>query len=259
MISPDQNSLTNAKVTTSRVAEIVVDSAIESAVNAFLVLLMGGIALDIVGEVAKEMTPSLPPGFHLKGSALSFGSWTSSIAQHGFLLCSVVFFLPTTCLRLARLFRPADETSIKPAATRIQKIGQRLSEGWFGLLVGNAFGAMIAAIVIGWTEQFALTQIVYHTLLDWAVPGIRAVTGWVLGDSTTTAIGSWLSWYGENQLKFTFWFLYVASVCDDLGIPNFKSLARWLYRRLRKSRERSFFGASATLIPKPSFMILETR
>ncbi|HWW01402.1 MAG TPA: hypothetical protein VNZ64_17025 [Candidatus Acidoferrum sp.] len=31
----------------------------------------------------------------------------------------------------------------------------------------------------------------------------------------------------QNQFKFTFWFFYTAAICDDLGLPNFKTLGRY--------------------------------
>ncbi|MGO8700201.1 MAG: hypothetical protein ACLQVY_21130 [Limisphaerales bacterium] len=33
-----------------------------------------------------------------------------------------------------------------------------------------------------------------------------------------------------------FWILYAAGVFDDLGVPNLKTLARWLWRRWRKKQ-----------------------
>jgi hypothetical protein len=43
----------------------------------------------------------------------------------------------------------------------------------------------------------------------------------------------WWSWYDQNQLKFNFWLIYLAAVCDDFGIPNLKSLVRWGWRKWR--------------------------
>jgi hypothetical protein len=234
MTAPDQKLEVPMKLTSGKVVEILIESALESAVNAFLVMLMGSIALEIVSGVAKEMTPSSPPGMYWSKAAGSANAWSAPLREHSFLICSALFFIPTAYFRLRTAFRPVTEPG---PATRLQKIGRRLSEGWFGLVVGNAFGAMISAMVVGWVQQFSITQMVFHWLADGALPYLRAFTSWALGEPLADNIGNWLAWFSQNQLKFTFWFLYLASVCDDLGIPNLKSLARWAWRRSQKNRK----------------------
>jgi len=150
-----------------------------------------------------------------------------------------LIFTATISLRLAQYGKTKEEW--KPG-TRLQKIGRRLSEDWFGLIVGNAFGAMISAIVVVWVQKFTLTQLAFNAAGGWAVPAIRELANWLLGETLTQTLGDWLSWYGGNQFRFTFWFLYLACVCDDLGIPNLKTLARRGWRRLRKLNQTAPVG-----------------
>jgi len=60
-------------------------------------------------------------------------------------------------------------------------------------------------------------------------------------DSPTTGgwmshVKAWFNWYGDNQLRLNFWVIYLGAICDDFGIPNFKSLARWFWRRVQANR-----------------------
>ncbi len=66
------------------------------------------------------------------------------------------------------------------------------------------------------------------------LPGLHKLAEQVFGASRVDGFRRLFSWYGENQFKFDFWFIYFASVCDDLGLPNLKTLARFFWRRLRK-------------------------
>ena len=117
--------------------------------------------------------------------------------------------------------------------SRLQKIGRHLSEDWFSLIVANAFVAMASAMVLAWAQEFSLIQMVWHWFLESIRPGLHNLAALVLGVARADAIGKLFSWYGDNQLKFNFWIIYVASVCDDLGLPNLKTLARFIWRRVR--------------------------
>jgi hypothetical protein len=91
---------------------------------------------------------------------------------------------------------------------------------------------MIAAMAAYWIQQFSFSQILLHWL--WAAIGtpIHGILAQVLGKSTD-GLDSWFGWYNANQLKLSFWFFYLTAICDDLGLPNLKTLARWLWRRVR--------------------------
>jgi branched-subunit amino acid ABC-type transport system permease component len=100
--------------------------------------------------------------------------------------------------------------------------------------VGNAFGALISAIVIYLVEMFTGTSFLIKLLLAAILPGVKAIATFIFGASIVNFVGSTLDWYGDNQLRFNFWILYVAAICDDLGLPNLKTLARFLWSRWRK-------------------------
>jgi hypothetical protein len=58
------------------------------------------------------------------------------------------------------------------------------------------------------------------------------------GGSLPDLVERWFSWYGANQAKFAFWLLYSAALCDDLGLPNYKTLARRPWNRFSKEFQR---------------------
>jgi hypothetical protein len=235
MTTIDQKPEAYLHLRSQGIVETLIDCAIESAVNAFLVLLMGGIAIDIIGGLARDMIPSAPPGARWNHNAPGPQGWLVQLHQHQFAICFALLFVPTTYFRLKRKSDQSDETK---SQTRLHKIGERLAEGWFALIVGNAFGAMVAAIVIDCAQNFSFAKMLYQAAFGWASPHLHAFAVWIFGPALTETIDAWLAWYRGNQLKFTFWLVYVASVCDDLGIPNLKSLARWACTRFQKRRMR---------------------
>jgi hypothetical protein len=207
---------------------------VASFVNTFLVLIFGGIAFGIVSGLSRNMVPSLPPGFSHPASAEAEGSGHASWQFHFshqqrfFAVFAILF----TVSAWARLSRQSSNPLTSERATQVQRFGRRLSEGWFSLAVGNAFGAMIAAMAAYWIQQFSFSQILLHWL--WAAIGtpIHGILAQIFGKSTA-AIGAWFDWYNANQLKLSFWVFYLAAICDDLGLPNLKTLARFLWRRAR--------------------------
>jgi len=38
----------------------------------------------------------------------------------------------------------------------------------------------------------------------------------------------------DNQMKLNFWIIYLAWAFDDMGVPNYKTLARWAWHRYKK-------------------------
>jgi hypothetical protein len=61
--------------------------------------------------------------------------------------------------------------------------------------------------------------------------------------SLSDLVERWSTWYGVNQTKFAFWLLYSAALCDDLGLPNYKTLARRAWNRFCKAiQRRKVFG-----------------
>ena len=218
-----------------KLGDVLWESAAEAVVQTILILVMGGLALDLVGDLFHDMIPSPPPG--LAGAAgveaessATWRHWRSSFTEYQF---PIVFALLFILLASRRLFVRTQTQAQSKAVSRIQKIGRRLSEDWFTLIVGNAFGAMVCAMVLVWTQTFSLPQMLWGWFVESILPGFHKLAEQLFGANRVDAFGRLFSWYGENQIKFDFWFIYFASVCDDLGLPNLKTLARFLWRRLR--------------------------
>jgi hypothetical protein len=223
------------RVSIDTVVEILWETAASTLLKAFFATIFGSIAFGIVGELCKDMAPSMPPGFSHQQKAEAEQSqkphvWPDLIQKHQFAIVYGAIFIPTVGFRLRNLMYGAP--AIAPRS-RLSRIGRRLSENWFGLMVGNAFGAMIAAVVLVWVSQFSWLQFLLHMLLGAFLPSLKDIVGWLFGHRMGNALGAWLDWYGDNQLKFTFWVLYIGAICDDIGIPNFKSLGRWAWRKYR--------------------------
>ncbi len=137
-----------------------------------------------------------------------------------------------------RLWGRAPDEPKSGGTSRLQRFGHQVSENWFEIIVINAIGAMISAVVLFWVQQFTPMKMLLAWVLDSVIAGIQSAISALFGAGIGRKFGAWFSWYGENQLKFTFWFFYVAAICDDLGLPNFKTLGRWLGRRVRHARKR---------------------
>ena len=228
--APQQPSLQNP-VTLGKVTDILWETAVASLVNTFLVLLFGSIAFGIVSGIFHDMVPSLPLGLSHSVSAEAeaaspHSSWQTSYQQRFVLVFAILF----TVSAWARLSRHSVDPLTSRRAARVQRLGRRIAEGWFGLIVGNAFGAMIAAMVASWVQQFSFTQVVLHWL--WSVIGVP-IHGILERVDSSAGIDGWFSWYNANQLKFSFWVFYLAAICDDLGLPNLKTVARLVWRRVR--------------------------
>jgi hypothetical protein len=211
--------------------ETLVDAAVEAAVNAFLIVVLGSVALGMVGGIFQKMVPSAPPGL---GDAVRFGgsdTWNLAYATakaNRFALVFAVIWPLTTWSRLANR-RSAGAAN----AARWQGISRRVSENWFGLVVVNAFVAMITATVLATVPTSAWWWL-WKPIQQFLGPPFHSAMEFVLGPAGHDRLQGFASWYGENQVRFNFWFLYLSSVCDDLGIPNWKTLLRRLWRRWRK-------------------------
>lgn len=209
-------------------------SAVDAFVKTILVLVMGNIALGILGGIFSEMTPSAPPFLssdsHPAASSNSVSmmhTWWSAAHEHQFGIVYLILFALTAWTRIV---------AVSPVVvgggsteTRFQRIGGELSKNWFRLIVGNAFGALVSAIVIYFVETFTGTRLLVNLLLAAILPAINAIATIIFGSALVNFIGGMFAWYGDNQIRFNFWVLYVAAVCDDLGIPNLKTLARFLW------------------------------
>jgi hypothetical protein len=222
--------------TSGKVVDALWSSAIDALVKTILILVMGNIALGILGGIFSSMTPSMPP--FLAGSSVSqshstsssmLQKWWSSAHEHQFAIIYAIMFAVYARVRLIAVFCNVSEASVN--RTRLQKISNQLSKDWFRLIIGNAFGALVSAIVLYFVETFTGTRFLFNLLLAAILPSINAVATFLLGSGIVNFVGGLFSWYGDNQLRFNFWVLYVAAVCDDLGIPNLKTLARFAWSR----------------------------
>ena len=212
---------------------------IESFVQAIVISVLGTIAVDVASGIWREMTPSVPAAFaHApvpQGESSSRWNLWSSFQQHRFgILFCLLFVLKAWGRSSGQSALSADKNG---RSSRFDRIGRQLSENWFGLIVGNAFGALISAMVLVWVQQFSFWHWVRRFLFDSLSSSIHEISVHIFGSGNVGAIGSWFAWYGNNQLKLTFWAFYFAAICDDLGIPNLKTFGRWWWRRLRKRAE----------------------
>jgi hypothetical protein len=224
------------------------DSAVDSAVLAFLVLIMGSITVGIVGDLLRDMAPSLPPGLAHKPALEAAPSPTWDSLRHWFEghRFAILFALIFTAKMATRLIRHSPNAEHRNAAAWSQRLYRRVADQWFGLVVANAFTAFGLAFAFQWTRGFTLTQILWRVVADLFSPLIHAVTAFLPGAGL---LGNLVDWYNENQFKFTFWLLYSAAICDDLGLPNYKALGRWLWRHVRKARPGVLPAASSPSSP----------
>jgi hypothetical protein len=214
------------------VAAILWVSAKEALIMAFMVGLLGGIAISILSGICGQMTPSPPPGLngHGDGASAAWHAARNAIHHHSFVLLFLCLFAAKSTLRLAPY---SNDTRWRRIAARVLWITHRISRDWFGLLIKNAFAAFVGVLVWQFAQQFSWTQLLWNVALGLFHPVIEAFER-MIGWSGEGLLGRWLSWYGDNQTKFAFWLLYSAGICDDLGLPNYKTLARWAWRRARK-------------------------
>ena len=219
-------------LTAERVGDILFESAGQALLLAFLVLLLGGLAVELVGGILRDMTPSMPVPVHRQlleaesspaGNAV--GAW---LRQHRFALLFALFFAARSA---ARLLKYSSNETHRYAAALTSRILRVVSKDWFSLVVVNAFTAFWLTMVIQWTQSFSWKQFVWRTVADEISREFPALLKIVPGSGL---LGALFAWYQSNQVKFTFWLLYSAAICDDLGLPNYKSLWRWLRRRYLK-------------------------
>jgi hypothetical protein len=220
------------------VGDAIWGSAIDALVKTILIVVMGNVALGILGGIFNAMTPSWPPflnrtsGDHVDSNSSLMHSWWSAAHEHQFAIVYVIVFALGVRTRLIGV-SPGATGESAVTETRFQRIGIHFSENWFRLIVGNAFGALISAIVIYFVETFTGTRFLVNLILAAVLPAVKAIATFILGNRIVNLVGGMFDWYGDNQLRFNFWILYVAAICDDLGLPNLKTMARFLWSRWR--------------------------
>jgi hypothetical protein len=217
-------------LTPGKAASILWDCAWEALILAFLVQLFGNIAVAIVGDVWSEMAPSLPPGLVGEPGSESEASPAFNLSSRE--RFGVIFAILFVGLAAGRLMRYSRNQERRNAVAWLTRVSRRVSADWFRLVIVNAFIASIMASVLQITSQLTMTKMLWNLLQ----PLIQVVAGF-LPDGPVGVIKGLANWFNANQLKFSFWLLYSAAICDDLGLPNYKTLGRYLSRRLNKSKK----------------------
>ena len=229
-------SRTAGPLSFARATEILWESAWEALILAFLVLAFGSIAFGLVSGMWRDMTPSLPPALtgepkleaEGSGSALNF----SFFRQNRLGLIFLVLFCGIAAGRLLKYSRSEDQ---RRAAARVGRIFRRVSDQWFSLVVVNALLALVGVTILEFTQQFTLTQFLWNALGDLVRAGLQAIAT-LFPVGIVSFVEGFVAWYKANHYKFIFWLLYTAAICDDLGLPNYKALGRFLWRRFFKQK-----------------------
>jgi hypothetical protein len=149
------------------------------------------------------------------------------VSQNSFWIIFAVLYVVIAATQFARFL---NDPAHRRFAARLLLINRRVSGHWFRLLVLNAFAAWLTAMVLVVIQKFSWTQILWNLIGGLVQPVVHAIASVVPGSGL---LGRWYSWYGQNQGKFLFWLFYSAAICDDVGLPNYKTLLRWGVRRLK--------------------------
>lgn len=251
MQTPDANRPGEA-LSVDRIFGLVWESAVHSFVRAILIVVFGSIAAGMLGSFWKEMIPSHPPELVPKPEAEEAAiqasqplhPWIDTLNEHRFIIVFGLVLIPTLSLNITRAVRGENGGADNRVTSRSGKILKQVSENWFGLIVGNAFGAAISAAVVGWVSQWSLSAMVLKAVLA----PLTSVLSAIFGEAHSRTIQDWFAWYGANQYRFMFWVFYLSAIMDDLGLPNFKTLGRWLGRRTRQKRAAQQAGACSDSI-----------
>ena len=213
--------------------EVIFASATDAFGSALVLWILGGVAISIASSFAGNMVPSLPPGFGGEGGseghpAGNHHEWWTAMRGSAFGLFFAIFFVHS----LWQGFHGGEVGVGK----RIDRILSNLRENWFGLIVGNAISAWAAVLVLGLIPNFSPLQMLWRQLSEVVLPAIREIGRFFFGEAGWASLGGWFSWYQANQLKLDFWIIYLGGAFDDLGVPNYKTLARWGWRRRQKCK-----------------------
>jgi hypothetical protein len=219
--------------------EILWNCACETLILTFLVRIFGEIAFGIVSGLWHDMAPSLPPLLSPKaGGQNGPGFHFDFFHHHGLALLYSALYIGKV---VGQLSHWSPYPWHRDKAEWLQSFFRRLSENWFRVLVANVFVAFGTTIAVQIAQQFSLTQLLWQLTVGVFEQLFNPVAGAFSGTAIFRGVESTVSWYGENQFKFMFWGFYTAAICDDLGLPNLKTLARFLWRRfvLRKDSKLS--------------------
>jgi len=110
---------------------------------------------------------------------------------------------------------------------------------------------VIAVMIIKFTQQFTLTAFLWHIVGDLVTALIRNVAN-LFSTDAVQYVENLIGWYKANQPRFLFWLLYTAAICDDMGLPNYKTLGKFLWRRFFKREQPAAALATDTSRSKES-------
>jgi len=210
--------------------EIVFDAAVDSLVSAGLVWILGGVALSIAGGFTQGMVPSLPPAFagqpQLEAGHPAHGfAWWGALRREAFVIFYAIFFLHSLWVGF--------HGHAGSRRGRVGRILAKVREDWFSLIVGNAIQAWVAVLLLGIMQNVSYWHWIWQAVSGAILAVFEPIAHAFLGKSGMSSLSQWISWYGANQAKLNFWIVYLGGAFDDLGVPNFKSLVRWSWRRMR--------------------------
>ena len=227
-------------LTFGKATDILWECAWQALMVAFFVQLFGTIAFGLVSGLWSEMAPSLPPGFGVERSESS--SDFSFFHQHRFALLFALFFFAKVAGQFASY---SSNEKHRNRAAWAHRFSRRLSEQWFSVVVINAFVAFGAVVAVKVTQQFSLTHWLWQSVADLLRSAIYGIAS-LFPAGVESAVKSLTGWYDDNQFKCMFWLFYSAAICDDLGLPNYKTLGRSLWRRLVRRRKSVAVGTPAS-------------
>jgi len=212
------------------VVNLLCESAGSALLRAIVVQLLGSAALGFLGVIFSRMVPSLPP--ISSKPLLEAPAWLPLHRVEVFLVQNsfgVIFALLFIAIAGGRLAAYSSHPRHRRVVAFILRVHRRISGQWFRLFVRNAIAASISTLVVVAVQRFSWSHLVWTWIAQTAQPLLewlqRAVPGGAM-------IGPWCAWFNLNQPKFFFWLLYSAAICDDLGLPNYKTLMRLAGRRL---------------------------
>jgi hypothetical protein len=226
-------------LTFGKAGSLIWGSACEALVLAFLIHILGSLAFQMLDGILEKMMPSLPPSLVSEPKSNTETAVTFRFTKtERFSLILAVVFVAVVMRRMIGHSRYAEHRAVA--------IWDRLREhDWFSLLVINASIASLMAPLVQALEQVAPLKMLWTFMVGILHPAIDAFLN-LWPEVTETTIRDLWRWYGANQLRFTFWLLYGAAVCDDLGVPNYKTLGCWFWRRLKKKRKNKSTSPAKT-------------
>ncbi len=181
-------------LTLAKALEIIWACAWECAVLALLIRIVGGVTLEVVGDLWHEMTPSMPPGLapapvaEAQPPSPAWQGLRHLFQHHSYAIIFAIVFLIRGTSRLRHY--SGDETE-EDAAVQVRLLCRRLTRRWIRLVVVNAFVAFGGAIALQFMQQFSLTSFVWQFLGDLFHPVIHTIAQLVPGSGTIGRLASW--------------------------------------------------------------------